>query len=415
MTYQILARKYRPQTFEEVSSQEHITTILSNAILSDRIAQTYLFTGSKGVGKTSMARIFAKSLNCKEGSSPTPCGKCDNCLEITAGNSPDVIEIDGASHTGVEDIRELQKEILFAPGKSKYKIYIIDEVHMLSKNAFNALLKTLEEPPVRIIFIFATTELYKVLPTIISRCQCFNFKKIPFENIVERLKLIFQKENIPVKDEEIFYLIAKKAEGSLRDALTLSDQLIAFSQDISKEETQKLFGIIGHGIYNEILNEVILNNKANILKIFHSIIEEGWDIQEFINGFLEYLKDLLLTKASLEKNNFSSEEKSKIYKENSQKLSENEIIYLINILLKAKSELKTIDNQILYMELLLLRLSRIKDLIPIKNIVEKFMYPNKNIVLPEIKEEEKEENIPEYEEILQKKEEILGKGSRRKT
>jgi len=198
MSYLVLARKYRPQTFEEVYSQDHITRILKNSILQDRIGQAYLFTGTRGVGKTSMARIFAKSLNCLSEDKPTvkPCNKCSNCIDITNSASPDVVEIDGASNTGVDDIRELQKELMYAPTNSRYKIFIIDEVHMLSKSAFNALLKTLEEPPRNVIFIFATTEPQKILPTIISRCQRFDFKRIPIPDIKKRLSEIAELENI---------------------------------------------------------------------------------------------------------------------------------------------------------------------------------------------------------------------------
>ena len=188
MSYVVLARKYRPQTFDEIYAQDHVTTIIKNAISSNRIAHAYLFNGPRGVGKTSMARILAKSLNCETGPTTTPCNVCSNCVEITLGVSTDVIEIDGASNTGVDDIRDLQRELMYAPTQSKFKIYIIDEVHMLSKNAFNALLKTLEEPPENVIFIFATTEPHKVLPTIISRCQRYDFKRIPVEAIEEGFK-----------------------------------------------------------------------------------------------------------------------------------------------------------------------------------------------------------------------------------
>jgi DNA polymerase III, subunit gamma and tau len=209
MAYIILARKYRPQTFDEVIAQEHITNTLRNAIKTDHIAQAFLFTGPRGVGKTSMARILAKSLNCKKGPTDTPCNECKNCVEITRCNSVDVIEIDGASNTSVEDVRSLQNELMYPPQSSKYKIYIIDEVHMLSKNAFNALLKTLEEPPNNVKFIFATTEPHKVLATITSRCQRYDFHRIPIKQIIEQINNITPKEHITFDDAAIF-LVAKK-------------------------------------------------------------------------------------------------------------------------------------------------------------------------------------------------------------
>ncbi len=212
MSYIVLARKYRPQTFADVYAQDHVTKILINALEQDRIAHAYLFTGPRGVGKTSMARILAKSLNCQEGKKGYPCNKCSTCLEITNGTSTDVVEIDGASNTGVDDIRELQRDLLYTTNSAKYKIYIIDEVHMLSKNAFNALLKTLEEPPENVIFIFATTEPHKVIPTIISRCQRFDFKRIPIDLIVKNLRSICQHENLKYEEEALFQIAKKLME-----------------------------------------------------------------------------------------------------------------------------------------------------------------------------------------------------------
>ena len=227
MSYQVSARKWRPQIFEEVVGQEHVTRTLQNAIRSGRIAHAYLFSGERGVGKTTVARVFAKALNCEKGPTVDPCNQCVVCQEITRGMSVDVIEIDGASNTGVDDVRELREAVKYVPVRGKHKVYIIDEVHMLSTSAFNALLKTLEEPPERVAFLFATTELHKIPATILSRCQHFTFKRIPQEAIVQQLQKIAAEEKIRVEDGG-FALMARASEGSMRDALSLIDQGAAY-------------------------------------------------------------------------------------------------------------------------------------------------------------------------------------------
>ncbi len=244
--YQVLARKWRPQQFADVVGQEHVTTTLKNAIEQNRLAHAYLFVGPRGIGKTSTARIFAKALNCVKGPTATPCDKCDNCLEITEGRSLDVLEIDGASNNGVEQVRELRDTVRYAPARGKFKIYIIDEVHMLTTQAFNALLKTLEEPPAHVKFIFATTEPQKVLPTILSRCQRFDLRRIPANLIVKHLKEISKKEKVAI-DDEALAAIARGAEGGLRDAESTLDQLIAFcGNKIAEADVLSVFGLVAH-------------------------------------------------------------------------------------------------------------------------------------------------------------------------
>ncbi|MBM2838973.1 MAG: dnaX [Deltaproteobacteria bacterium] len=228
MSYLVLARKWRPQVFEDVVGQEHVTRTLQNAIKTGRVAHAYLFTGARGVGKTSAARILAKALNCINGPTPVPCNTCEACREIAGGSSMDVFEIDGASNTGVDDIRELRENIKFPPIKCRYRIYIIDEVHMLSTNAFNALLKTLEEPPPHVIFVFATTDPQKIPVTILSRCQEFDFKRIPALLIQERLKGIAESEKIKITDRGL-HIIAREADGGMRDAQSILDQVISFA------------------------------------------------------------------------------------------------------------------------------------------------------------------------------------------
>jgi DNA polymerase-3 subunit gamma/tau len=370
MSYIVLARKYRPQTFAEIYAQEHITTILKNAINFNRIAHAFLFTGSRGVGKTSMARILAKSLNCMEDLSAIPCNECENCREITSGTSTDVVEIDGASNTGVEDIRDLQKELMYATSKSRFKIFIIDEVHMLSKNAFNALLKTLEEPPEQVIFIFATTEPHKVLPTIISRCQRYDFKKIPVDAIVERLRSICTEENIRVEDEAL-YLVAKKAEGSLRDALSLMDQLISLGkQDTTTNDVLSLFGIVSIDVYHKIFQYIIEKEAAAIISLIHTILDKGNDLQEFINGFLEYIRTLLLLKTKVPQKEIPATVIEDM-KEINNHFNADTLLYILSILIKTKSDIKNSGNPILITEMTFIKLTKIEDIIQVSDLVRK--------------------------------------------
>jgi len=358
MNYIVLARKYRPQTFAEVYAQEHITEVLQNAILSKRIAHAYLFTGPRGVGKTSMARILAKSLNCVEGPTITPCNKCHNCVEIASGISADVIEIDGASNTGVDDIRELQRELLYAPSQSPYKIYIIDEVHMLSKNAFNALLKTLEEPPDNVIFIFATTEPYKVLPTIISRCQRYDFKRIPIDAIVKRVGEIMQEENIEI-DAESLHLIARKADGSLRDALSLADQVLSYcGNKVTIDKVRDIFGLIPTQIYCNIMKLLHSKNNAGLLQQLQHIFEGGADLQEFINNLLEFLRIVLLRKIGMSPEEVTSEEYP-AYDEIASLFSQENLLYMMSMLMQTRTELKSSGNPYLIFELAMIKLCKL--------------------------------------------------------
>src|SRR5262245_48859655 len=242
MSYLVLARKWRPQTFDEVVGQEHVTRTLRNALSSGRVAHAFLFTGPRGVGKTTTARVLAKALNCEHGPTPDPCNRCNNCTEITAGRAIDVLEIDGASHTGVDHIRDLTEGVQYRPAKSRFRIVIIDEVHMLSNAAFNALLKTLEEPPPHVKFIFATTEAHKILQTILSRCQRYDFKRIPLRELMQRLKTIVEREGLQA-DEVGLALLAREADGSLRDAESLLDQVAAWGGTITEQTVRDSLGV----------------------------------------------------------------------------------------------------------------------------------------------------------------------------
>lgn len=361
MSYIVLARKYRPQTFAEVYAQEHITEILHNAITGNRIAHAYLFTGPRGVGKTSMARILAKSLNCVEGPTTTPCNKCHNCQEITSGTASDVIEIDGASNTGVDDIRELQRELMYAPSQAKYKIYIIDEVHMLSKSAFNALLKTLEEPPENVLFIFATTEPHKVLPTIISRCQRYDFKRIPVEAIVKRLKDLTAEENIEI-DSESLYLIARKADGGLRDALSLLDQVLSYCVNkVSIDKVRGIFSMIPNQIYSRMLILIEAGDSAELIRQLHQIFEQGLDLQELITNMMEFLRVVLLRKTGLAPADVNTDEYP-LYDEVAQRFSQNTLLYIMSYMMQARNDIKTSTNPYLILEMVMIKLCRMDDM-----------------------------------------------------
>lgn len=361
MSYIVLARKYRPQSFKDVFAQEHVTEILQSAISSDRIAHAYLFTGPRGVGKTSMARILAKSLNCVHGPTVSPCNQCSNCLEITAGTSNDVIEIDGASNTGVDDIRELQRELLYAPSASMYKIYIIDEVHMLSKNAFNALLKTLEEPPENVIFIFATTEPHKVLATIISRCQRYDFKRIPVQAIVSQLQLICREEKIEI-DSESLYLIARKADGGMRDALSLMDQSISYCMNqISIDKVRQIFGMIPNQVYYELLLLVDAKDALGAVQQVHNIFEQGTDLQEFLANMLEFIRVLILHKLSIPLRDVNPDELP-IFDELAKMFGQNKLMYILSLLIGCKNDLRNSSNPYLIMEALMIKLCKIDEM-----------------------------------------------------
>lgn len=370
MSYIVLARKYRPQTFSEVYAQEHVTEILHNAIQGNRIAHAYLFTGPRGVGKTSMARIMAKSLNCVQGPTPEPCNICHNCVEITAGTSTDVIEIDGASNTGVDDIRDLQKELLYAPSQSKYKIYIIDEVHMLSKSAFNALLKTLEEPPDNVLFIFATTEPHKVLPTIISRCQRYDFRRIPIDAIVKRLKDLMKDENIAI-DNESLYLIARKADGGLRDALSLMDQVISYCMDtVTIDKVREIFGLIPNQVYNSIFHMIHAKDSAGLVTQLHQIFESGTDLQELITNLLEFLRIVILRKLGLAPSDVNTDEYP-IYDEIAALFNQNNLMYMMSFLIQTKADLKTSANPYLILEVVMIKLCKMDEMEEIGKLISR--------------------------------------------
>jgi DNA polymerase-3 subunit gamma/tau len=297
VSYEVFARKYRPQTFDDLVGQAHVSRTLKNAVAQNRLAHAYLFVGPRGIGKTSTARILAKSLNCVKGPTITPCGVCDNCREIAGGNSLDVIEIDGASNRGIDDVRELRDNVRYAPAKGRYKIYIIDEVHMLTKEAFNALLKTLEEPPPHVKFIFATTEPDKVLPTILSRCQRFDLHRIPANLIAQHLQFISGKEKITLESAAA-HVIARGAEGGLRDAESMLDQLVAFcGEKISESDVLNVFGFTSEQTVIDLTGQILRGETPEAIDLLHQQSESGKDMMRLMSDLIAYLRDLLVFKA----------------------------------------------------------------------------------------------------------------------
>jgi DNA polymerase-3 subunit gamma/tau len=295
MAYEVLARKWRPQVFQDVIGQGHITQTLVNAIKADRLAHAYLFSGARGVGKTSVARILAKAVNCIEGEPGIPCNRCHSCLEITSGSSVDVQEIDGASNRGIDEIRELRENIKYMPSSSRFRVYIIDEVHMLTLPAFNALLKTLEEPPSHVKFIFATTEPHRVPVTILSRCQKFDFKRIPLALIVEHLEKISSEEGVEISKSGLA-LIAREAEGSMRDAESLLDQVVSFAgTKVEDSHITDILGIIDRALIFETSSAVLQGSAITCFEIVDKIYNYGYDIREFYRSLMDQFRDLLVS------------------------------------------------------------------------------------------------------------------------
>ena len=295
MSYLVLSRKYRPQRFQEIVGQGHVTKTLQNALSLDRLSHAYILSGPRGVGKTTTARILSKALNCLEGTKSEPCGECDICKEITEGRSLDVLEIDGATYRGIDKIRDdLQDYLRHPPMKNAYKVVIIDEVHMLTKEAFNALLKTLEEPPPNVVFIFATTQPNKVPPTILSRCQRFDFKRIPSSEIIKSLLEIMKKEKIDI-DENSLVLIAKKADGGMRDALSLLDQVISFTDgSVDYSSVRSILSVVDEEIFFSITDIAMTGNSIKGLELVDDLMSQGYDPETLISGLLEHLRSLLI-------------------------------------------------------------------------------------------------------------------------
>jgi DNA polymerase-3 subunit gamma/tau len=371
VSYEVFARKYRPQTFDDLVGQSHVSQTLKNAVAQNRLAHAYLFVGPRGIGKTSTARILAKALNCVKGPTVTPCGVCDNCREITAGNSLDVIEIDGASNNSVEDVRELRDNVRYAPAKGRYKIYLIDEVHMLSSAAFNALLKTLEEPPPHVKFIFATTEPQKVLPTILSRCQRFDLHRIPANLIAQRLQFIAGKEKFSLEPAAA-HAIARGAEGGLRDAESMLDQLVAFCGDpISEADVLKVFGFTGQQTVSNFTDRILRAATAEAVQLLHEQCEAGKDMMRLMADLISYLRDLLVFKvkpdALSEDVDLDSQESLATQAE---LIETDRLLELIDQFAEAEGRMKWAPNKKLHFEVALIKAIQSLSQVTLTEVIE---------------------------------------------
>ena len=357
MNFEVTATRKRPQSFDDLAGQDFVVSTLKSSIQAGRIAHAYLFSGPRGIGKTSAARILAKSLNCLEGLENGPCNSCTNCVEVARGNSLDVIEIDGASNTSVNDVREIKDEVLFAPNSSRYKIYIIDEVHMLSNSAFNALLKTIEEPPPYIVFIFATTEIHKVPATIRSRCQQFNFRLVSMEVIKELLQAVAAEIGIEA-DEDALFWIAKEATGSLRDAYTLFDQVVSFSSSrITLEKIREKLGLVGMDDLNELALSMSVSDREKVLAKGNEVLMNGVAVEQLTMDLAEYFRILLFMKSGVTRESILGYAPDRFPDGILSRFSLPQLEHALHLILELYRNVRYSLNQRFELELLLSRLS----------------------------------------------------------
>ena len=370
MAYEVTATRKRPQRFEDLVGQEFVVSTLKNAIEQGRIAHAYLFSGPRGVGKTTSARLLAKALNCVNGPTPEPCDQCDNCRGIAKGSSLDVIEIDGASNTGVNDVRVIKEEVMFPPTSSRYKIYIIDEVHMLSQSAFNALLKTIEEPPEYVVFIFATTETQKVPATIRSRCQQFNFQLIPLETIKGLLAQAASEMGIEAEDEALFW-IAREATGSMRDAYTLFDQVVAFSNGrITIDGIREKLGLVGTDRMNAIMRDVLAGKRGQSLDQVHDLLAKGVSTEQIIKDFTDYFRSLLLIRKGVKSANVLGEPVSAFPEEIRSAFNEEQLEAALDMFLNLYRDIRYSLNPRFELELAVSKLSRLRYVASTASVIE---------------------------------------------
>lgn len=375
--YTVLARRYRPQQFRELVGQEAVAQALTNALESDRVAHAYLFTGVRGVGKTSAARILAKALNCVNGPTATPCDQCENCRSIVSGEDVDVIEIDAASNRGIDDIREIRVALRSRPGRSRFKVYIVDEVHMLSKDAFNALLKTLEEPPAHVKFILATTEVQKIPITILSRCQRFDFLGISLPRIVERLREVVAAEGFQAEDDAL-ELVARRAGGSMRDAQSLLDQLLAFSGErLTVAQIHRLLGTAQDDRVVELAAAVLSHDPARVLELVAAAAHEGLQLGELLDQLTDYWRDLLVAHCAGEKalDLSVSARHREVLRTQATALKLDTILAGLDILATAKSRWRTSSHGRILLEMALIRLGRLEQLVSLSQLSQALSQP----------------------------------------
>lgn len=380
MAYEVLARKWRPQQFADVVGQDHVTKTLANAIETERVAHAYIFVGSRGTGKTTSARILAKALNCMKGPTPVPCDVCDACKEIMAGNSLDVIEIDGASNNGVDQVRELRDNARYSPSRGPYKIYIIDEVHMLSTAAFNALLKTLEEPPSHVKFIFATTDVHKVLPTILSRCQRFDLRRISVQDIVGRLRKGCDEEGITISEDALL-AIARGAEGGLRDAESALDQIISFrGREIDESDVLSVFGLVSRHVLENLMLAILKADVPQIINIVAEMDHSGKDLQRIVMELLEHFRNLLVVvyagngASALE----LPEAQLGFYKEHAEAVEAGRILRIIDALVETDGRMRYALSKRTLLETGLIRCSRAAETATINELLKQVAELKKN-------------------------------------
>ncbi|MFA5324123.1 MAG: DNA polymerase III subunit gamma/tau [Smithella sp.] len=371
MEYQVLARKFRPQNFEEVAGQAHVVKTLRNAIAQGRVAHAFLFSGPRGVGKTSVARILSKALNCEKGPTATPCNQCSNCIEITNNSSLDVREIDGASNRGIDEIRELRENVKFAPAASRYKIYIIDEVHMLTDPAFNALLKTLEEPPAHVIFIFATTESHKIPATILSRCQCYDFRRIPLKEIIANLGLVASKEGIKISPIALSW-IAEAGDGSMRDSQSIFDQVISYAGlDIKDADVEESLGLAARQYLFRLSEAVLRQDAGECLIIQEEAYLAGIDMKFFYQMLLKHFRNLLLVKIAADGSSsfdIAPEQIEKL-KNQVQKISRETLQRYMEILIAEEGNFRRSQEPRMKLETIIVKMAYLAPIIPLGEII----------------------------------------------
>jgi len=373
VSYVVLARKYRPQTFGDLTGQEHVTRTLQNAIETERVAHAFLFTGARGVGKTSSARILAKALNCEQGPAAEPCNVCPLCKEITDGSSTDVLEIDGASNTGVDDVRELRDNSRYLPSHSRYKIYIIDEVHMLSTNAFNALLKILEEPPPHVKFIFATTEPHKLPITILSRCQRFDFKRVPLAKIVARLRFIAEQEGITISDAALA-MIARKGDGSMRDSLSCFDQVLAFcGNQVQDDDVATLVGVVDRRLLADMSAAVLNGDTQAALEGVGRVDSFGYNIRQFTQELIAHFRGLLVIRSVPNPAGILDLAEAELneLRRQAEHHEPQAIQRRLTLLIKAESEMAQASFPRLLLEMALLKMATLQPILPVQQLIER--------------------------------------------